>query len=227
MNNNSSKQVLLSVIGVAILVVALVGVSFAFFNYSRTGTAVNQFQVGSIYFTASDDTISLDNAFPVATATVTDGTAAATDVDTLTVTITGNTTYADGLDFRITALPETTNTFTNASWIGVIVSEDEDNAGNANVTLKNKATHLNQSGNTVLCEGHIDAGDGITDYAITIQFYVDASLVLITDTEDDPGTQAIIGNRTAVTTDAWKNKVYSFKVNISAVQTGGTPAANY
>ena len=31
-NSNSSKQVLLSVIGVAILVVAIVGVSFAFFN---------------------------------------------------------------------------------------------------------------------------------------------------------------------------------------------------
>ena len=37
MNGNSSKQVLLSVLGIAILVVAVVGVSFAFFSYTKTG----------------------------------------------------------------------------------------------------------------------------------------------------------------------------------------------
>ena len=36
-NNNSSKQILLSVLGVAILVVAVVGISFAAFSYSKTG----------------------------------------------------------------------------------------------------------------------------------------------------------------------------------------------
>ena len=46
--SNSSKQVLLSVIGVAILVVAVVGVSFAFFNYTRTGQQ-NTVRTGQIY----------------------------------------------------------------------------------------------------------------------------------------------------------------------------------
>ena len=35
MKENNSKQVLLSVLGVAILVVAVVGVSFAAFSYSK------------------------------------------------------------------------------------------------------------------------------------------------------------------------------------------------
>ena len=37
MENSNSKQVLLSMIGIAILIIAVVGVSFAFFTYSKTG----------------------------------------------------------------------------------------------------------------------------------------------------------------------------------------------
>ena len=48
-NSNSSKQILLSVIGVAILVVAVVGVSFAFFSYTKTGSQTNTIQTGQIY----------------------------------------------------------------------------------------------------------------------------------------------------------------------------------
>ena len=44
-NNNSSKQILLSVLGVAILVVAVVGISFAAFSYSKTGTVENTIQL--------------------------------------------------------------------------------------------------------------------------------------------------------------------------------------
>ena len=40
MKDNNSKQVLLSVLGVAILVVAVVGVSFAAFSYSQAGEKV-------------------------------------------------------------------------------------------------------------------------------------------------------------------------------------------
>ena len=54
MNENSSKQVLLSVLGIAVLVVAVVGVSFAFFTYSKSGTMNNQLTTGSIFFNFSD-----------------------------------------------------------------------------------------------------------------------------------------------------------------------------
>ena len=37
MEKDSSKKILLSVLGVAILIVAVVGVSFAAFTFSRTG----------------------------------------------------------------------------------------------------------------------------------------------------------------------------------------------
>ena len=67
-NNNNSKQVLLSVLGVAILVVAVVGVSFAAFSYSKTGEQVNTITTGTITMSYSETTngINLTNAMPVA-----------------------------------------------------------------------------------------------------------------------------------------------------------------
>jgi len=64
---SSSKQILLSVLGVAILVVAVVGVSFAAFSYSRTGEKVNQITTGTITMNYSDVTngINISNAMPM------------------------------------------------------------------------------------------------------------------------------------------------------------------
>ena len=66
-NNNNSKQVLLSVLGVAILVVAVVGVSFAAFSYSKTGEKVNTITTGTITMSYNETTngINLTNALPM------------------------------------------------------------------------------------------------------------------------------------------------------------------
>ena len=101
---NSSKQVLLSVIGVAILVVAVVGVSFAFFNYTRTGAA-NTITTGQITFTSTQVGTTLSNAFPV-TKSYADGVSNNEDANVVyaTVAIVGSTSYNRGLDYRITAV---------------------------------------------------------------------------------------------------------------------------
>ena len=67
MKDNSSKQILLSVLGVAILVVAVVGVSFAAFSYSKTGEKVNTITTGSIVMSYNETTngINLVNALPM------------------------------------------------------------------------------------------------------------------------------------------------------------------
>ena len=106
--SNSSKQVLLSVIGVAILVVAVVGVSFAFFNYTRTGNP-NTVRTGTIYFNSSNELISVNNLFPVAKtdSRITNATVGAGQVNDVVgvavVTIEGYTTYAGGVDYVVTA----------------------------------------------------------------------------------------------------------------------------
>lgn len=66
-NNNSSKQVLVSILGVAILVVAVVGISFAAFSYSKTGTVSNTITTGTITMTYTEPTngINLTDALPI------------------------------------------------------------------------------------------------------------------------------------------------------------------
>ena len=67
MKDNNSKQVLLSVLGVAILVVAVVGVSFAAFTFSQTGNVENKITTGTISmtYTEPDNGITLTNAMPM------------------------------------------------------------------------------------------------------------------------------------------------------------------
>ena len=67
MSENNSKQILVSILGVAILVVALVGVSFAAFTYSKTGTKVNTVTTGTITMSYSEPTngIALTDALPM------------------------------------------------------------------------------------------------------------------------------------------------------------------
>ena len=63
---NNSKQAILSIVGIAVLVIAVVGVSFAFFTYSKQGTTNNVITTGSIAFEFTETTngLTLTNQFP-------------------------------------------------------------------------------------------------------------------------------------------------------------------
>lgn len=65
---NKSKQIIFSIVGVAILIVLVAGVSFAFFTYSRTGGKNNALTTGKINFKYQDtNAIELTNQFPATT----------------------------------------------------------------------------------------------------------------------------------------------------------------
>ncbi len=66
-NNHQTSQVLLSVLAVAILVVAVVGVSFAFFTYSKQGTTTNTISTGTLVFSYNEtgNGVNLTNAMPI------------------------------------------------------------------------------------------------------------------------------------------------------------------
>ncbi len=66
-NSNSSKQILISILGVAILIVAVVGISFAAFTYARTGTTTNTITTGTITmsYTEGKNGITLTDALPI------------------------------------------------------------------------------------------------------------------------------------------------------------------
>ena len=63
---NNSKQAVLSIVGIAVLVIAVVGVSFAFFTYSKEGSTNNVITAGSIVFefTEAENGLTLTDQFP-------------------------------------------------------------------------------------------------------------------------------------------------------------------
>lgn len=102
---NNSKQVLLSIIGIAVLVIAVVGVSFAFFSYSRTGTSNNVITTGQIYMAFEEaNQINLTNQFPTLDE---DAVIASTgDTSSMNFTVTGYySASTGGIDYTIYAIP--------------------------------------------------------------------------------------------------------------------------
>ena len=65
------KELIISIAAVIVLVLAIVGVSFAAFNYSRTGEQINTITSGAIsmQYTETDNVIQIDKALPTTDAT--------------------------------------------------------------------------------------------------------------------------------------------------------------
>ena len=101
---NNNKQVMYSIIGIAILLISVVGLTYSFFNYTRNGTA-NTLKTGNISFNSTqDNTISLTNVFPTSSNSLN-----STNSDTVTINITGDTTYSEGIEYKVT-LDQVNNT---------------------------------------------------------------------------------------------------------------------
>lgn len=103
-DNNTSKQVLLSVLGVAILIVAVVGISFAAFTYSKAGATENTITTGSVTMSYDEGAngIRIENAVPMTDA---QGVAIAAETNnvfdfTVKATIAGKT----AIDYEVVAV---------------------------------------------------------------------------------------------------------------------------
>ena len=226
--SNSSKQVLLSVIGVAILVVAVVGVSFAFFNYTRTGNE-NRVRTGHIEFNTSQSVMNVSDLFPVAA-----GVGKAVENNTTqnggyaTVTITGKTSYTAGLDYRV--LAEDVNLEVGGKTLPISVYVTESTETNSGISNNHTYSYNTDNGQAspnligedfLLADGHIDAvaaadvesATGV-NHTIYIRTYLDTNKIAITDTlenstltpptgETNGTTSTWLGNRTRFTTAEW------------------------
>ena len=233
-NSNSSKQVLLSVIGVAILVVAVVGVSFAFFNYTRTGTP-NTIRTGTILFESSQSTIDVENVFPVASSEVATDT---TNVKTAEVTIHGNTNYTNGIDFEVRAqdVNVTIGEGQNAFNVPLHVTVTAQNLSGVSNLVLGSFDKTNQLGNnSLLASGKIPANTDVNG-KLLIKVYLDASEIAISDTYPsgdvthmEGSTEVVdytngttsqwVNGRTVLTTAEWNalsSESLSFKIRVEA-----------
>ena len=183
MEENSSRKVLLSVLGVAILVVAVIGVSFALYSTSSTGK-VNSISTGTITmsYTERSNGINLTNALPISDAegkslkgegNVFTFTVSATASGTVTVpyeiniTKDSSTTLADGAVAVYLTKGTTTETEVVAKKLMSQV-----------VTTANKSTYRTDSyklysTNVVYQNGTVKTGEATTTYNLRI--WVDAN----------------------------------------------------
>lgn len=237
MNNNSSKQVLLSVIGVAILVVAVVGVSFAFFSYVYNGEKPNTVKTGTIVFTASDSVMELTNVFPTDAA----------NAQTATVSIYGNTTYANGIDFTVKVTDVTNASTTIIPKVTVTPKTDVDGVTFADGydEAKTYGKTTTALANGVISQGTVAANTTVGSATaqtpiLTISAYYDKADYHISDNTNKELSDAGLldanyeaNGGTIVSTDDWnalsKNEAgeavtaYSFKIQVTAVEGATAP----
>lgn len=111
MKENNQKKVLLSVLGVAILVVAVVGISFAIYSTSFE-TEANSISTGTVMvsYTEPTNAININDALPIADAT---GKALEGTGKTFDFTVATHATSALTIPYVVTLTPDTNNTITN------------------------------------------------------------------------------------------------------------------
>lgn len=104
-NKDSSKKVLLGIFGTMILVVAVIGVSFAMFYYSMTLSNENSLTTGTISMAFQDTTyIDIADALPM---TDEEGIAMTGDMQYMDFTVTTNISGNTPIFYEISAVDET------------------------------------------------------------------------------------------------------------------------
>ena len=192
--NNKQGKIMFGVVFFALLLIILVGITYAFFNYTRTGTN-NIIKTGRIYFNSEQDSsINLTNMFPI---DVTGGIPNDnTKVGSVTINVAGDTTYNEGVEYLISAsnvynsvgnksLPISIDISFSANGNGkVIGTEDNDyftNRGGATSLYKILANDT-ISNDDKLVVGYITEGQTGINGNIVIRAYLDKEKIAISDT---------------------------------------------
>ena len=239
-----SKKQSLIVIGVFTLVLMLGTVTYAFFNYTRTGTE-NVIKTGRISFNTSQssgnsEAINLTNVFPISRSEL------GTDVNNsaeVEINIVGDTTYTNGLEYLVTFEDVNIETSTSKKIpIGIEVNpEKTGELGTVNTNYFNSVNDGGRGGNTsyykVLANNVIHDGDyvlvgyirpGVAEVngTIGIKAFIDKDKILISDTydgteSDNMGTErSKAQGKVVLTTEEWNslqgNNSISFKIRIQA-----------
>ena len=235
MEKHRKQAVIISTIGVVMI---LFGVTYSFFNYTRTGVS-NTIKVGRISFESEQtNTITLVDVFPIDKTTVN----SSNDVGTATITIEGDTTYDDGVEYQLT-VSNLTNTVGNKEIpIDVVVTasgigdseDDYFNERGGNSSIYKVLTEGTIKNNKQLLVGYIPKGSTGVDGTVTIKAYLDKEKVAISDTyyenvtatptptapNDMYGTTTEwVDDRLVLTTQEWNNlhtNGVSFQVKVEA-----------
>ncbi|MBQ6816881.1 MAG: hypothetical protein IJO27_00445 [Bacilli bacterium] len=194
------KILTLWALGTFAIIMVCVGITFAFFNYTRTGES-NIVKTGDIFFETDYESTTLENVVPIQKENVLNDTENVMEVN---VNIKGSTTYKSGIDYIISAkdvnsiindktLPISANITSNVPDMQIRNYEDE------SIIVEN----------AVLAQGTILPSHGNVDGVLTIRAYINDENITISDTLVDAD----------FTTDEWNSfetSGLSFKIKVQA-----------
>ena len=223
------KNIFVIILSMLVVIGITVGVSYAFFNYTKTGGA-NVIKVGRVDFISNQTkTINLSNAYPI------DPTEPGimnddTQVGTYELTIVGDTDYKRGIEYLISV---TDANITTSNGITVPVSMDISvtNLGTENANYftareeKNASIYKKLIGDAIIGDQMLLVGfikknttagtvEGING-KITIKAYFDANKIEVGNHKDNE----LISNKTVLTLAEWNSlqtKGVSFKIKVEA-----------
>ena len=195
-----TKKQMFIVIGVFTLVMLLGTVTYAFFNYTRTGSQ-NIIKTGRIYFNSEQGTaINLTNMFPI-DPTETGVMDDATKAGTVTINVVGDTTYSGGIEYLVSAVNVQNSVGNKQLPISIQVSVEDNNENDPSTSLgtldadyfTNRGTNAQTSiykvlasdvikNNENLVVGYIKSGQDGVDGNIVIKAYIDKNKIVISDT---------------------------------------------
>ena len=234
-----SKKQMFIVIGVFALVMLLGTVTYAFFNYTRTGSS-NVIKVGRISFVSKNEqTITLNNLFPIdpeEQGIMNDS----TKVGTYEIDIEGDTDYVDGLEYLVSTGDVHIYT-SEGKVVPISLSIEMNNLGSESSTYFTSRNSKNANiykiltpneivGDQQLLVGYIKPNttsgtkEGVNG-SITIKAYLDKNKIAITDTydgneSDENGTTTNwVDERTIISTSEWnalQASGVSFKIKVEA-----------
>ena len=235
-----SKKQMFLVIGIFALMLFVGGVTYAFFNYTRTG-AGNTIRVGRIAFISRQtETISLTNLFPI-DPTETGVMDDEEKVGTLEIEIEGDTDYVDGVEYLISTVNSSITS--NGKTLPISLDVTVTNLGTSNDDYftaresKNATIYKKLIGDTLKGDEQVLVGyikpnttsgtkEGVNG-KITIKAYLDKNKILISDTynngeepTDNLGTPVSMGEgKTVFTTSEWnalQQNGVSFQIKVEA-----------
>ncbi len=233
-----SRKQMFVVIGIFTLLLFLGGVTYAFFNYTRTG-GINNLGTGRISFnTTEGPALNLTNLFPM-----TSEEAEEANLNSISIDIEGDTTYSGGEEYVI-SIVDINNTINGKeipmNYIASYVAKENKTIGtnnasywedrndkDANIYILYNEGKVEENKHVLV--GYIDnEGDGISG-TLTIKAYIDEERIAISDTyygnaptpaptgpNDEYGTPTTWANgKVVLTTDEWNSlssNPISFKV---------------
>ena len=236
-----TKKQSMIIVGAFVIALMLFTTTYAFFNYTRTGTA-NTIKTGRIAFNSRQGTaINLTNMFPI-DPTVQGIMNDSTKVGTITINVTGDTTYTEGLEYLVTAVNVQNTVGGKSLPISIDFSVESNTNNNPATTLGTSSSdyYNDRGGNTSyysvlasdtistddrLLVGYIAPGSDGVDGNIVIKAYLDKDKIAITDTYDGNETDNMgttndwVNERVTLTTEEWNSlqtNGISFQVKVEA-----------